>query len=238
MHPKNMLLYFLLLIFMVLSHTEENYLKTIFALAEIEQKSISTNAIAARVATSAASVTDMLKRLSEKNLIHYEKYKGVILSEDGQKIATHLVRKHRLWEVFLVEWLHFAWDEVHEIAEQLEHIQSEELINRLDIFLNYPKFDPHGDPIPDVDGNFTARKQVLVSEILANQGGVVVGVNEHAPAFLQYLDKLGINIGTRIDVLEVYEYDGSRNVMLNNEREILLSGKVCENVFLKTLKMR
>ncbi len=221
---------------MILSQTEENYLKTIYKLAETEAKSVNTNAIAAQMNTAAASVTDMLKRLSDKELIHYEKYRGVTLSEQGGRLATNLVRKHRLWEVFLVEWLHFAWDEVHDLAEQLEHIQSDELIHRLDVFLNHPKFDPHGDPIPDADGNFTFRKQLLISQLDESEGGVVVGVNEHSPAFLQYLDRLGIAIGTRIDVEEVFEFDGSRKVVLNTDKEILLSGKVCENVFLKTLR--
>jgi DtxR family transcriptional regulator, Mn-dependent transcriptional regulator len=221
---------------MILSQTEENYLKTIYKLAESEAKAVNTNAIAAQMNTAAASVTDMLKRLSDKGLIHYEKYRGVTLSEQGGRLATNLVRKHRLWEVFLVEWLHFAWDEVHDLAEQLEHIQSDELIHRLDVFLNHPKFDPHGDPIPDADGNYTFRKQLLVSQLDVAEGGVVVGVNEHSPAFLQYLDRLGIAIGTRIDVEEVFEFDGSRKVVLNMEKEILLSGKVCENVFLKTLR--
>jgi DtxR family transcriptional regulator, Mn-dependent transcriptional regulator len=220
----------------MLSHTEENYLKAIYKLAEVGLNTVSTNAIAAQMTTTAASVTDMLKRLAEKELIIYEKYKGVYLSKAGERLATKLIRKHRLWEVFLVEWLHFSWDEVHDIAEQLEHVQSEELVNRLDIFLNHPRFDPHGDPIPDVDGNFAQRKQCLINEVEAGKGGVVVGVNEHSSAFLQYLDKLGINIGTRIDVKEVFEYDGSRNVLINNEKERLLSGKICDNVFLKTLK--
>lgn len=221
---------------MILSQTEENYLKTIYKLAETEAKAVNTNAIAAQMNTAAASVTDMLKRLSDKELIHYEKYRGVTLSEQGGRLATNLVRKHRLWEVFLVEWLHFAWDEVHDLAEQLEHIQSDELIHRLDVFLNHPKFDPHGDPIPDADGNFTFRKQLLISQLDESQGGIVVGVNEHSPTFLQYLDRLGIAIGTRIDVEEVFEFDGSRKVVLNTDKEILLSGKVCENVFLKTLR--
>lgn len=220
----------------MLSHTEENYLKAIYKLAEAGVSSVSTNAIAAQMSTTAASVTDMLKRLAEKELIIYEKYKGVHLSKEGERLSTKLIRKHRLWEVFLVEWLHFSWDEVHEIAEQLEHVQSEELVNRLDIFLNHPRFDPHGDPIPDAEGNFTERKQYLIIEIEQGKGGVVVGVNEHSPAFLQYLDRLGINIGTRIDVEEVFEYDGSRKVLINNETELLLSGKICENVYLKTLK--
>lgn len=220
----------------MLSHTEENYLKAIYKLAEAGVNTVSTNAIAAQMSTTAASVTDMLKRLAEKELIIYEKYKGVYLSKEGERLATKLIRKHRLWEVFLVEWLHFSWDEVHEIAEQLEHVQSDELVNRLDIFLNHPRFDPHGDPIPDSEGNFTQRKQCLIIEIEQGNGGVVVGVNEHSPSFLQYLDRLGINIGTRIDVEEVFEYDGSRKVLINNEKELLLSGKICENVFLKTLK--
>lgn len=220
----------------MLSHTEENYLKAIYKLAEAGVNTVSTNAIAAQMSTTAASVTDMLKRLAEKELIIYEKYKGVYLSKEGERLATKLIRKHRLWEVFLVEWLHFSWDEVHEIAEQLEHVQSDELVNRLDIFLNHPRFDPHGDPIPDSEGNFTQRKQCLIIEIEQGTGGVVVGVNEHSPSFLQYLDRLGINIGTRIDVEEVFEYDGSRKVLINNEKELLLSGKICENVFLKTLK--
>lgn len=219
----------------MLSYTEENYLKSIYKLMENGAKSVSTNSLSAESNTTPASVTDMLKRLAEKELIHYERYRGVRLSDEGNKIATNLIRKHRLWEVFLVEWLHFSWDEVHELAEQLEHIKSDELVERLDIFLNHPKFDPHGDPIPDAHGNFTERKQVLISELFENDGGVVVGVNEHAPPFLQYLDKLGINIGTRIDILETFEFDGSRKVILNNENEMMLSGKVCENLFLKTL---
>jgi DtxR family transcriptional regulator, Mn-dependent transcriptional regulator len=220
----------------MLSQTEENYLKTIYRIAEIADKAVSTNAIAAQMNTTPASVTDMLKRLAEKQMIHYEKYRGVSLTEKGSKIATTLVRKHRLWEVFLVEWLHFAWDEVHDLAEQLEHIQSDELVERLDIFLNHPKFDPHGDPIPDADGNYTERKQRLLCNVEASNGGVVVGVNEHSPAFLQYLNKIGINIGTRIDIIEVFEYDGSRKALINNDKDILLSGKICENIFLKTLR--
>jgi DtxR family transcriptional regulator, Mn-dependent transcriptional regulator len=225
-------------ILMTLTYTEENYLKSIYKLMETESKSVSTNSLAAETNTTAASVTDMIKRLSEKELLHYERYHGVTLTEKGNIIATKLIRKHRLWEVFLVEWLHFSWDEVHELAEQLEHIQSEELVKRLDIFLNHPKFDPHGDPIPDEDGNFTTRKQVLVNELKIGEGGVVVGVNEHAPVFLQYLDKLGINIGTHLTIVDTFDFDGARKVLINHDNELLLSGKVVENVFLKTLNRR
>ncbi|MCI5083695.1 MAG: metal-dependent transcriptional regulator, partial [Saprospiraceae bacterium] len=147
------------------SHTEENYLKAIYKICERKGKAASTNAISNAMQTSAASVTDMLKRLSEKELIHYERYKGVTLAEAGNKIATTLIRKHRLWEVFLVEKLEFSWDEVHEVAEQLEHIRSPKLVEELERYLGYPKFDPHGDPIPDAEGRFTYRKQTLLADM-------------------------------------------------------------------------
>ena len=137
------------------STAEENYLKAIFKITEKEGKTATTNAIAAALNTTAASVTDMLKRLAEKDLINYEKYRGVQLSSGGEQIATILIRKHRLWEVFLVNKLGFAWDEVHELAEQLEHIQGEALVERLDEYLGRPQFDPHGDPIPDAEGRWT-----------------------------------------------------------------------------------
>ncbi len=214
-----------------ISTTEENYLKAIFKVSEKLQKPASTNAIATEIATSAASVTDMLKRLSEKGLLNYEKYKGVTLTDQGQQLATTLIRKHRLWEVFLVDKLHFSWDEVHEIAEQLEHIKSPELIVRLDEYLAFPKFDPHGDPIPDAEGNFTYRNQVLLHKLQTNEHGVVVGVQEHSPAFLQYLDRIDLRLGTQIEVLEHFEFDESIQVKLNNDRELLLSQKVCQNLF-------
>lgn len=217
----------------MVSQTEENYLKAIFKTCEKTGKSASTNAIAKRMQTSAASVTDMVKRLSEKKLIIYEKYKGVTLSESGVKIATNLVRKHRLWEVFLLEKLNFSWDEVHEMAEQLEHIQSTELVKRLDHFLGNPKFDPHGDPIPDADGNFTFRKQILLSELPLETDGIVVGVQEHSTPFLQYLDRVNLGLGAAIKVIEKFEYDESLKVVVNGNDEFLLSSKVSQNLFVQ-----
>jgi len=217
----------------MVSYTEENYLKAIFKLIEKGEKSASTNGISRELKTSAASVTDMLKRLSEKELILYEKYKGVKLTPHGKKIATSLIRKHRLWEVFLVDKLNFAWDEVHEIAEEMEHIQSDELINRLDNFLNYPKFDPHGDPIPDTDGNFTFRSQTPLTEIGKGIAAVVVGVTEHSSPFLQYLDRLGLSLGTPILVIEEFDYDQSIKVMLNSTAEQVLSFKVAKNILVQ-----
>jgi DtxR family transcriptional regulator, Mn-dependent transcriptional regulator len=215
----------------MLSHTEENYLKEIYKIIENEGCSASTNAIAQRMNTAAASVTDMMKRLSEKQLIHYEKYKGVLLSDEGNRVATQLIRKHRLWEVFLLQSLHFAWDEVHELAEQLEHIQSEELINRLDSFLKFPKFDPHGDPIPDANGNYTLRKQLLIKDLELHKTATVVGVNEHSSSFLQYLNRINLTLGAKIMIQEHFEYDGSKFVSINDEKAIIVSGKICENVF-------
>lgn len=216
-----------------ISHTEENYLKIIFSLSEKSDKPVSTNAISNGIKTSAASVTDMLKRLAEKELIHYEKYKGVTLTESGDLIARLLVRKHRLWETFLVEKLDFNWDEVHEIAEQLEHIRSKDLVERLDAFLGHPKFDPHGDPIPDAQGNFAFREQVLLSELYDQASGIVVGVKDHSTAFLQYLDQMQLILGARVKVIEKFDYDESVKILLNGSKEQVLSKKVCQNLYIK-----
>lgn len=217
-----------------ISHTEENYLKAIFKIAEREEgKAVNTNAISIEMKTSAASVTDMLNRLSKKELIHYEKYKGVSLTDLGIKTATHLVRKHRLWESFLVEKLHFSWDEVHDIAEQLEHIQSIDLVERLDAYLGHPKFDPHGDPIPDAEGNFTFRKQAPLSDLLPGEKCVVVGVQDHSSTFLQYLDRLQLVLGASIEVIERFDYDESLKIILNHEKELILSKKVSQNLFVQ-----
>lgn len=217
------------------SSTEENYLKAIFKLSERNKNTASTNAIAALMQTSAASVTDMLKRLAEKELIHYEKYKGVLLTEAGRKIATHLLRKHRLWETFLVDKLDFSWDEVHPMAEQLEHIQSVELVDRLEAFLGFPKFDPHGDPIPDKEGNFSHHHQLLITELELNTAAVVVGVKDHSPSFLKYVEQLGLTLGTEIEVLERFDYDQSVSLRINKEVEQLITFKVSNNLYVQAV---
>ena len=212
------------------SPAEENYLKAIFKIAEKEGKVAGTNAIAAALQTTAASVTDMLKRLSDKGLIVYERYRGVQLTEDGNRLATILIRKHRLWEVFLVDKLGFAWDEVHDMAEQLEHIQGEALAKRLDVFLGHPRFDPHGDPIPDAEGHWTHRPQVLLSALEPGKKAAITGVNEHSPAFLQYLNQLGLGLGTAIEVLERFDYDRSVKIRAG-DKTLVLSDKVCQNLW-------
>lgn len=218
---------------MNITHAEENYLKAIFKISEKEDKAVSTNAIAAEMQTTAASVTDMLKRLAEKKLIDYEKYRGVELSGEGNRVATTLIRKHRLWEVFLVDKLGFAWDEVHDLAEQLEHVQGNNLVNRLDMFLGHPKFDPHGDPIPDADGHWTFRQQVLLTDLKPGDRGVVTGVDDHSPAFLQYLDRLGLTLGASLELIERFPYDHSSRVRTPDGQEVTLSEKVGQNLYVK-----
>ncbi|MBL7814474.1 MAG: metal-dependent transcriptional regulator [Saprospiraceae bacterium] len=217
----------------MISQAEENYLKAIYKINEREGKSANTNAISAAMNTTAASVTDMLKRLADKDFIHYEKYKGVTLTTEGSRTATALVRKHRIWEVFLCDKLGYSWDECHDLAEQLEHIQSPDLIDRLDTFLGKPKFDPHGDPIPDRDGNYAKRQQVRLDEMLIGDRGVMVGVHEHSSAFLQHLDRVGLVLAVQVEVLEVFDFDKSVKIRLNGLQELLISNKVSENVFIK-----
>ena len=182
-----------------MTFSEENYLKTIYHLTSSSNKEVSTNEIAEMIATKASSVTDMLRKLAEKDLLNYKKYQGVSLTEKGKLSAKMIVRKHRLWEVFLVEKLNFSWDEVHDIAEQLEHIKSEQLINKLDDFLGNPTEDPHGDPIPDAYGKIIKTEKLLLSELPQNQTGICVGVKDSSTEFLKYLDKNQIALGTKIE---------------------------------------
>ncbi len=218
---------------MGLSYAEENYLKAILKLSGSPDGTVSTNAIAAQLDTSAASVTDMLKKLSDKELITYQRYKGASLTDDGQRIATTLVRKHRLWEVFLVQSLGMTWDEVHEIAEELEHIQSDRLIDRLDHFLGHPKFDPHGDPIPNAQGKYTLRAQVPLSELKPGQEGVVIGVREDESSFLKHLNEKGLTLGKSIKVITNDDYDNTLSLQVEGH-ELNLSGKVARNIMIKT----
>jgi DtxR family Mn-dependent transcriptional regulator len=218
---------------LVLSTTEENYLKAIFKLSLKSLENISTNNIAAETQTTAASVSDMLKRLSEKQLVAYEKYKGVQLTETGRNIAIELIRSHRLWEVFLVDKLGYKWDEVHVIAEELEHIKTPDLISRLEAFLGYPTNDPHGDPIPDAKGNIHNHEPISLNELNAAEKGIVVRVGEQSVEFLQYLDRIKLHIGSRVDVLEVNSYDNSRLIRINSTDSVFLSEKVSENLIVK-----
>lgn len=216
-----------------LSQAEENYLKAIYKVSKRDGTPVGNNAISTEMQTSAASVTDMINRLSQKELVNYQKHKGVSLSDDGMRTAIHLVRKHRLWETFLFEKLNFNWDQVHELAEQLEHIQSRELVNRLDAFLEHPKYDPHGDPIPDEKGHILVRQQILLSQLPENQQAVVVGVKDHTTPFLQYLERTGLLLGVELRVIERMEYDNSLEIELIEGEKKLVSQKVGQNIFVQ-----
>jgi len=217
---------------MNLSRAEENYLKTIYHLEQVSKEGVSTNAIAEKLESKPSSVTDMVQKLADKGLLTYVKYKGTTLSLDGKRIAVGIVRKHRLWEVFLVEKLHFNWDEVHVIAEQLEHIQSEKLTNQLDAFLGFPKVDPHGDPIPDAQGNYSKTKKQLLSNVPLSSQGICVGVKNSESEFLRYLDKKNISIGSKIEVLNREEFDQSLYIKVDGT-EFYISKAVSENIYVK-----
>ena len=211
---------------------EENYLKAILSISLNEDGKVSTNAIANEIGTSAASVSDMLKKLQEKELIKYEKYRGVELSSKGTKLATSIIRKHRLWETFLVNKLDFSWGEVHDVAEQLEHIKSTELVDKLDFFLGFPKFDPHGEPIPTKEGKIPTSNTIPLNELKTGTKGNVMGVSMDEKAFLDYLTKLDISIGTKIELLEKISFDQSISIKIENTIQHI-SNEVAKHLLIK-----
>ncbi len=211
---------------------EENYLKAIWAISLDTNERASTNAIADEISTSAASVSDMLRKLQEKELIKYEKYKGVELSKKGGNLATTIIRKHRLWETFLVNKLAFNWGEVHDVAEQLEHIKSDELVDRLDSFLGFPKFDPHGEPIPTREGEIPAINTIPLSQLELGTQGKVMGVTIDEKSFLDYLTKLDISIGTKIKLLEKNDFDQSLEIKIEDANQHI-SNNVAEYLLIK-----
>jgi DtxR family transcriptional regulator, Mn-dependent transcriptional regulator len=214
----------------MLSFTEENYLKAIYRLSEGGAKAVLTNAIAESMNTKAASVTDMVKKLSNKNLISYEKYYGVKITRQGKSAALLVVRKHRLWETFLVEKLSFNWDEVHDVAEQLEHIQSPLLIEKLDAFLGHPSIDPHGHPIPDKNGKIHELKCMALSDLQLKRKTDVRSVKKGSPSFLQYLSKIGIYIGASVMVIDKVEFDGSLEILIDGSKKVFISRDAAENL--------
>jgi DtxR family Mn-dependent transcriptional regulator len=215
-----------------MTSTEENYIKAIFHLSEDGDENISTNDIARAVSATAASVTDMLKKLKQKKIITYEKYQGVRLTKEGEKIAKSIVRKHRLWEVFLVEKLGYSWDKIHDIAEQLEHIRSEEMIDKLDKFLGYPKLDPHGDPIPDASLRIKSQKQIVLAKLKKGDKGKVAGVKDSSAKFLQYLDSVNIHLGSELAVKEIYEFDGSMVIQIDKKQKSTISHLAAQNILI------
>lgn len=219
----------------MLSYTEENYLKALLKLSfqNEDKPEAGTNEMAAHLGVKPATATDMLKKLKEKELVNYKKYGKILLTESGKQQALEILRKHRLWETFLYKKLDFSWDEVHEVAEQLEHIQSTKLVDKLEEFLGFPEFDPHGDPIPKANGEIPLLEKILLSEIKEGETCWVVAVKDTSTVFLQYLEKLQITIGSPIKVLERVDFDGSMSIQISNQEERNVSMKFAESLFVK-----
>lgn len=216
----------------MITRSEENYIKAILSINLEKNSIVSTNEIAKILETSAASVTEMIKKLQDKKLVIYEKYKGVKLSKAGRIKAFEILRKHRLWETFLVKKLDFSWGEVHEVAEQLEHIKSEKLTDKLDHFLNYPKFDPHGEPIPTKSGIIPSTKRITLSEMKINSKGIIMGVSLDNKEFLDHLTKISISIGTKIEAIDRIIFDQSMKIKINSKIEHI-SKEIANNILIK-----
>jgi DtxR family transcriptional regulator, Mn-dependent transcriptional regulator len=212
--------------------SEENYIKAIFKLSQELNADVTTSSIAEHLSTKASSVTDMVQKLADKNLLNYIKYQGVTLTPEGKETAIKIVRKHRLWELFLYQTLGFKWNEIHEIAEELEHIKSDALIEKLDKFLSYPQKDPHGDSIPDAQGCFPENKSFQLSRLNKGIIGTVVGVNDKSSAFLTYLDKIDIHLGTEIEIIDCNEFDNSFDVKINDLKSLSLSYQAVQNILM------
>jgi DtxR family Mn-dependent transcriptional regulator len=217
------------------SASEENYIKSIYHLKG-DQQNVTTNELAEELKTRPASVTDMLKKLKTKKLLHYEKYQGFRLSTEGKKVALNIIRRHRLWEFFLSEKLKFTWDEVHEVAEELEHVSSKKLIDKLDEYLGFPKFDPHGDPIPDQAGKITNAEQVPLSDVAINQLAEVCGVANHSTQMLDMLRHNNIGIGTRLEIRKKFPFDQSIEIKIRNMPAFTISDRLAQNIYVRYAK--
>jgi len=214
------------------SSSKEDYLKAIYHL-QSQDGLVTTNELADELQTRAASVTDMLKKLKDQKLLNYEPYKGFRLSAEGKKVAVQIVRKHRLWEFFLVEKLRFEWDEVHEIAEELEHISSRKLIERLDEYLGFPRTDPHGDPIPDSSGKLERANQVSLTELPLHIQAQVSGIGDQSTEMLELLRHKNIKLGTFLEVKKKFSFDDSLEIKIKNAAAVTISGEVSKNIFVK-----
>lgn len=216
---------------MMLSYTEENYLKALLKITfDNNFDEVGTNELATALAVKPATANDMLRKLKEKKFVNYEKYGKITLTTEGKKNALNVIRKHRLWETFLYEKLEFSWDEVHEVAEQLEHINSQKLVDKLDTFLNYPEFDPHGDPIPNKKGELKVQFKKTLSDVAVGNRCKMVAVRDNSSSFLQYVDKIGLCINNEIVVLSKQEYDAITVIEANGVKSSV-SQKFAENIY-------
>jgi DtxR family transcriptional regulator, Mn-dependent transcriptional regulator len=212
------------------STSEENYIKAIYHLRGA-QNTVTTNELAEKLNTKPASVTDMMKKLKAKKLLHYQPYQGFRLSSEGKKVALDIIRRHRLWEYFLAEKLKFKWDEVHVVAEDLEHVSSKKLIDKLDEYLGYPKFDPHGDPIPDSLGKMEFNQQLTLSELPLNKAAEVCRVINQSEEMLELLQHKKISIGTKLEVKKRFSFDHSIEIKLRQQAAFSISDELAKNIF-------
>jgi DtxR family Mn-dependent transcriptional regulator len=212
--------------------SEENYLKTIYHL-QTKDDNVTTNELAERLQTKPASITDMMKKLKSRKLVNYQPYQGFRLTPEGKKIALGIIRRHRLWEYFLSEKLKFNWEEVHDVAEQLEHVSSKKLIDKLDEFLSYPKFDPHGDPIPDTNGKMEASKQISLEELPINKPAKIFSIADQSELLLEHLEEKKIRLGAMVVVKKRFSYDDSMEIKLDNKATLTITGRLAKNIFVK-----
>lgn len=214
------------------STSEENYIKAIYRL-QGPDGTVSTNALANALQTKPASVTDMMKKLKAKKLLHYQPYQGFRLSQEGCRVALGIIRRHRLWEFFLAEKLRFSWDEVHEVAEELEHVSNKKLIDKLDEFLDFPRVDPHGDPIPDASGRIEVYKRTCLTELPLHQSATVSNVKDQSSPILELLEHMKIRIGTKLEVKKRFGFDASMEIKIGRLPAVLISKQLAENIFVK-----
>lgn len=217
-----------------ISHTEENYLKALFSL-ENSKGEATVNEISKKLNIKMPTVNSMVKRLAEKNLVTYESYQPLKLTKEGKKIAALIVRKHRLTEMFLVEIMNFGWDNVHEVAEQIEHIKSPEFFNKMDEMLGYPTEDPHGAPIPNVEGVMPKQNYIKLSECKLGEQVVFRKVSSDSKDLLSYLDQKNLELGMEMEITHIEKFDGTLSVLCN-QKEIMLSAKVANNLFVEPKK--
>jgi DtxR family Mn-dependent transcriptional regulator len=215
----------------IFSQSEENYLKTIYHL-QVGNEAVTTNELAEKLQTKPASVTDMMKKLNAKKLLHYKPYYGFYLSNEGKKIALNVIRRHRLWEYFLAEKLKFSWDEVHDVAEELEHVSSKKLIDKLDEYLHFPQFDPHGDPIPDSKGKIRSSNELPLAELPVNKTAEVSRVANQSVEMLELLQHKGITIGTRLEIKKHFDFDHSIELKVKTTA-ITISEQLAKNIFVR-----
>ena len=213
------------------STSEENYLKTIYHL-QTKDDNVTTNELAEKLHTRPASITDMMKKLKTRKLVNYQPYQGFRLTPEGKKVALGIIRRHRLWEFFLAEKLKFNWDEVHEVAEQLEHVSSKKLIDKLDEYLDHPKFDPHGDPIPDINGKMETGKQISLSDLPINKTARICFIANQSGLLLEHLNEKKINISASIVVKRKFSFDDSLEIKLDNKL-LTISDQLAKNIFVK-----